>query len=93
MSSPNPSHGHRVPQWPLPANPFTEDDLRKWYTPRGLPDDREMRELRDRAVGHAAYMHGDVNVAFERAESVVEMLKTAQEICDWVINGGDADDD
>jgi hypothetical protein len=58
-----------------------------WTYPEDTPliSDEERRGLRERAVAHAAYMHGDENIVFERAECVRTMLQTAQEIYDWII--------
>ena len=48
-------------------------------------DERERRELRERAVSHAAYLHSDINLVFEREDQITEVLKTAQEFYDWII--------
>lgn len=65
---------HPVKGWQFPPDPLIRE--------------HEQREIREHAVSHAVCMHGDVNVTFERAEAVVEVLKTAQEFYDWIVNGG-----
>lgn len=83
MTTPNPP---QFPRWPLPPSPFTERQYQTWHD---MPDAKELRLLRDTAVGHAVYMHGDANITFERPEAVAEMLQTAQEIVDWILDGGE----
>jgi hypothetical protein len=48
-------------------------------------DDTERRDLRMQAISAAAYIHGDANVVFEREEQTNEVIKTAQQFYDWVV--------
>jgi hypothetical protein len=55
-----------------------------WFTTPSLTGE-EYRDLREKAVTQAVYLHGESNIVFERDESVQEVLKTAQSFYDWII--------
>lgn len=68
--------------WGLPAPPEPECSVTA----------RERRELRERAVSHAAYIHqdvGDAMVVFNRDEAIAEVLQTAEEFYQWIIRDED----
>jgi hypothetical protein len=53
------------------------------------PDPAEVRELREKALGHAVFLHGEPNMVFERNEQAAEVLKTADEFYQWITGTGE----
>lgn len=48
---------------------------------------QERREIRAAAVREAVYLHGEIST-FEREEGMAEVLKSAQDLYDWITEEG-----
>lgn len=65
--------------------------LSRTWTESSVPGSQERRELREKSVAQAVYLHGEPNMVFEREEAVIEVLKTAQTLYNWIVKEEDDD--